>query len=171
MLGLPPSAPRRPMSAGPDPVTSGPESALATSAPLRYSRSMLPSKLPTTCDQLPTASAGPCALLRPVLPRARKLIVPPSRNNRYWVFTTPPMVFSKMPPFSPAALGLIQASTLTPLDRSRVLDAGIVTTAPPAKLAALSPGTAPVASSVTALYEPAVLPTVSAAMAAPASSP
>jgi hypothetical protein len=33
MPGLPPSAPSRPMSAGPDPLTGRPELALATSAP------------------------------------------------------------------------------------------------------------------------------------------
>jgi hypothetical protein len=126
-------------------------------------RSTAPSKVPTMCDQLSTASAGPCAVLRPLALRTRKWIAPPSANKRYCVFTAPAMVFSKMPPAA-APVGLTQASTESAPEqiqrRSRRL---IVTTPEPSKLAALSPGTAPGASSETLLYVPGLDPAASAA--------
>ena len=67
----------------------------------------------------------------------------------YWLFTAPPTVFSKIPPFCPATLGRTQASTEKAPRRSSAPDAGSATPPPGPKPAALSPGIAPGCARVT----------------------
>src|SRR6266567_2324958 len=84
----------------------------------------------------------------------------------YWLLTEPLMVFSKIPPFCPVALGRTQASTETAPERSSAAAGDSTTPAPPPKIAAVSPLIAP------GWYVPASpLPLASAAVVAPGASP
>src|SRR5712691_7681194 len=134
------------MNAGPLPLLSGPAAgALAASAPFRYRRRVVPSKVPTTCDQVLMGSTGPSTGgSAPLVVRPRNFTTPASTRSMYWLLTQPFTVFSKIPPFCPAAVGRAQASTETELARSSSGDAGTTTAGPePEKVAAVSPLWAP----------------------------
>src|SRR5438477_2845529 len=139
-------------------------------------RSALPSNVPTRCDQLFSGSVGPSTQRSwfPAAVRTRNFATPDSRRSMYWLFTQPFRVFSKMPPFCPAAVGRTQASTETVLVRSRTAGGVTVIAGPePGNVAAVSPLIAPgcpkVTPASTAAERP--LPLASAALVLPAGSP
>src|SRR2546430_4910997 len=106
-------------------------------------RIVAPSKVPTTCDQLFSGSAGPSSVRSaPAALRSRNLATPPSRKSMYWLLAQPSTVFSRIPPFC-EALGRTQASTETALRISRLAALGTVTVTDPEKAAAVSPAIAP----------------------------
>ena len=92
----------------------------------------------------------------------------------YWLFTQPFTVFSKMPPFCPAAVGRTHASTETALvSSSRGLAATVIVAPLPLNVAAVSPLSAPGCPSATpgSTAPTRPLPLASAAVALPAGSP
>src|SRR5882762_7395302 len=106
-------------------------------------RIVVPSKVPTTCDQVFSGSAGPSRVRSaPAALRSRNLATPPSRKSMYWLLAQPSTVFSRIPPFC-EVLGRTQASTETALRMSRLVALGIVTVTDPEKAAAVSPLIAP----------------------------
>src|SRR6266850_836997 len=106
-------------------------------------RIVVPSKVPTTCDQLFSTSVGPSTVCRsPAALRRRNLATPASRKSMYWLLAQPSTVFSRIPPFCDA-LGRTQASTETALRMSRLVALGTVTVTEPEKAAAVSPLIAP----------------------------
>ena len=92
----------------------------------------------------------------------------------YWLFTQPFTVFSKMPPFCPAAVGRTHASTETALvSSSRGLAATVIVAPLPLNVAAVSPLSAPGCPSATpgSTAPTCPLPLASAAVVLPAGSP
>src|SRR2546430_16460659 len=106
-------------------------------------RIVAPSKVPTTCDQLFSGSAGPSRVRSaPAALRSRNLATPPSRKSMYWLLAQPSTVFSRIPPVC-EALGRTQASTETALRISRLAALGTVTGADPEKAPAGAPAERP----------------------------
>src|SRR6266566_7458480 len=164
------------MNAGPLPLARGPwAAALAASAPFTYRRSVVPSKVPTRCVHVFSGSVGPfTGRSAPLAVRTRNFAAPASRNSMYWLFTQPFTVFSKMPPFCPAAVGRAQASTDTALvSSSRGLAETVLAAPLPLNVAAVSalvaPGWPRLTPESTAPTSP--LPLASAAVVLPTGSP